>query len=391
MREKPLKKGFTTGAAAAAAARAALVDLLTGKSPDQVPVRCLNDQVLNIAVHQVTRVSDTVARALVIKDAGDDPDVTHKAKIGAEIEIIRHDPVTRRGNHQSDGIDIEIIGGKGVGQVTRPGLEIPPGRPAINPGPLKMIRESVMSALDSCTHYKPDMAAGSAGTKIRVTVFVPRGEELAEKTLNRRLGILGGISILGTTGIVRPMSHDSYIATIRSGISVARAMDQNTLVLTTGRRSERFAMDLMPDLHETVFIQIGDFFKAALETAADGAPEIRQVILTVFFGKAVKMAMGFPHTHAAKSELTLNRLAGWAGEITGSRQLEQSVQAANTARHAFDYIHPDYPELIGHVGDRIRVCAAGFSKNRLKVEAVIFDFEGRPVYDSRHQELTKKH
>jgi len=210
---------------------------------------------------------------------------------------------------------------------------------------------------------------------------VPKGEELAEKTLNARLGIQGGISILGTTGIVRPMSHDAYIATICSGISVAQAMDAKRLVFTTGRRSERFAMGLFPDDSEEAFIQTGDFFKASLE-AAGAATGIDQVIITVFFGKAVKMAMGFPHTHAAKSELTMKKLSIWAREVTGDEALVANIAGSNTARHAFTYIHPLHTDLIRRVGEEIKASALKFCRERVAIRAIIFDFEGRVVFDS---------
>jgi cobalt-precorrin-5B (C1)-methyltransferase len=216
---------------------------------------------------------------------------------------------------------------------------------------------------------------------VNVEIVVPQGKELAKKTLNSRLGIMGGISILGTTGIVRPMSHDAYIATIHSGISVASAMKDNTLVFTTGRRSERFAMDLFPDFSEEVFIQIGDFFKASLDAASE-SPGIKEVIITVFFGKAVKMALGYPHTHAAKSELTMKKLSKWAQELYKDDTLAKNIACSNTARHAFTFIYPDYPDLICRVGEKIRRSALEFSHGRLKIRAVIFDFNGVTVFDS---------
>ena len=292
---------------------------------------------------------------------------------------------------------IEIRGGEGVGQVTKPGLEVPPGKPAINSGPVKMIHQAMHQVMDEfvetcCNRENKIIKEGFRKgkkvcrnsfrfpEKIIVEVFVPEGEVLAQKTLNARLGIIGGISILGTTGIVKPMSHDAYIATIKSGISVAEAMGDDILVFTTGRRSERFAMDLFPHLREEAFIQTGDFFKASLDAAA--VSKMQRVIITVFFGKAVKMAMGFPHTHAAKSELTMKKLAVWAMEITGDKALSQHIAASNTARHAFTFIHPGFPDLIFHVGQMIIQAADKFAHGRIKIDAIIFDFEGNRVFDS---------
>ena len=360
MGEKKLKKGFTTGTSAAAAAGAALELLLSGRKKEAVSVRFLSGGTCTIPLHSLELLDDTSARASVIKDAGDDPDVTHRAEIGAVVTL-EPDP------------GIRIMGGLGVGQVTKPGLEITPGNPAINPGPQKMIMETMDVVF---AKYPTEKMPGA-----RVEVFVPKGEELAKKTLNARLGILGGISILGTTGIVTPMSHDAYIASIRSSVSVAAAQGCDTLVFTTGRRSERFAMELFPGTPKEAFVQTGDFFKASLDAAWE-TDSICRVIITVFFGKAVKMAMGFPHTHAAKSELTLKRLSEWAVEITRDRELALAIKNSNTARHAFSLIHPRYPGLISRVGEKIMESAAGFSHGRLSIQAVIFDFEGRPVFDA---------
>lgn len=467
MTAKELRPGFTTGAAAAAATKAALLYLVDGKTVESVEIRCLNNEWIAIAIHSLKRLSDNCAEAIVIKDGGDDPDVTHNAEIGSRVSI-----------YHSDEPTITIRGGEGVGMVTKPGLEVQPGSHAINPGPEKMVREAISTTLQqegtchtsniSCPTHIPNNIIHPIDTVppvdkghllVDVEIFVPKGRELAEKTLNSRLGILGGISILGTTGIVRPMSHDAYIATIRSGISVARAMGIDTLVFTTGRRSERFGMALFPYLSEEAFIQTGDFFKASLAAASETEAavssdeefssdscngqihckskiinknregsdtlksepvSIKKVIIVVFFGKAVKMAMGFPHTHAAKSELTMKTLAKWADEITGDCTLSRDgatlvknstthdrervlpiddettlasrIASANTARHAFTYIYPEFPLLISHVGNRIVESARRFSNHRLNVRAIILDFEGNRIFDSEttNQEDVKK-
>ena len=466
MASKELKRGFTTGAAATAAVHAALLSLLQQERFTQVErgkvallesatIRCLNNEWLTIPIHRVRLLSPHKAEAIVIKDAGDDPDVTHKAKIGARVSIVddaeengaKKPSINGQAKKISDSPSILLIGGNGVGRVTKPGLEIPPGEPAINLGPRTMMVQAVNRILER--HPLPH------GKAVQVEVFVPEGKLLAEKTLNARLGIVGGISILGTTGIVRPMSHDAYIATIRSGISVAQAMACDTLIFTTGRRSERFAMERFPDLPEEAFIQIGDFFKASLEAAATpsalkpdkmdankpneqtitngghvrppdttkhesletshhkvhinahGLPpttnndsldmslainsfqinytQIKTVVITVFFGKAVKMAMGFPHTHAAKSELTMKTLATWAYEITGSKSLRDKVLLANTARHAFEDIYPDYFELVAHVGKMIIQSAQKFAGTEIDIRSIIFDFEGNLIFDSNER------
>ena len=360
MSSKTLKKGFTTGATAAAAVKAALLSFFSN-APKSVEIRFLTGEKKQIDIQAVKKISENRVEALVIKDAGDDPDITHKAQIGAKVTL----------SDSNEG-SINIIGGKGVGTVTKPGLELPVGEPAINPGPRKMIQNSVEEVFARFNIYDK---------QVDIEIFVPKGEELAKKTLNARLGIMGGISILGTTGIVTPMSHDAYIATIKSGISVAAAKGMDTLVFTTGRRSERFAMEKFKDFGEEAFIQSGDFFKASLDMALL-QPEIQRIIYTVFFGKAVKMALGFEHTHAAKSELTLKKLSKWAMEITGSRDLESLIAGANTARHAFSFITPEYPELISYVGEKIKENATRFSGNKFEIRAIILNFDGEVAFDS---------
>jgi cobalt-precorrin-5B (C1)-methyltransferase len=359
---KKLKKGFTTGAAAAAATKGALYFLLSKEKKSKVKIRFLTGEEKFIDIFSIKRISEDSAECIVVKDAGDDPDITHKAQIGVKISLL-----------ETTGNGLKIVGGKGVGIVTKPGLELDVGEYAINSGPRQMIHESVEDAFDNLNKKnKKD---------ISIEVFVPRGEELAKKTLNARLGIKGGISILGTTGIVVPMSHDAYIATIKAGAKIAGANGINTLVYTTGRRSERFAMGLFDEFQEESFIQTGDFFKASIDEAVK-IEEINSIIFTVFFGKAVKMAMGFEHTHAAKSDLTMKNLASWADNVCFDNTLVDNIKKANTARHAFSFIYPDFPELISHVGKKIVTNADGFAMGKLTIRSIIFDFDGNPIFDS---------
>lgn len=329
--KKKLRNGFTTGTAAAAAVKGALSFLFEKKRPSEVRIRLLTGEDMMIPIHTCNLKNNQEAICSVIKDAGDDPDVTHKAEIGAIVTL-------QNEGDRNKSSEIIICGGEGVGWVTKPGLEVPPGEPAINPGPRKMINRAVNDVLTK----------HGIGRAVKVEIFVPQGKKIAEKTLNARLGIIGGISILGTTGIVRPMSHDAFIATIASSLSVARASGLNRVVLTTGRRSERFAQLRWPKLTEEAFIQIGDFFKMSLEAAADRG--FNRITLAVFFGKAVKMAQGIPHTHAAKFNQTLNKLSEWALQATRNREFSDHILAANTARQAFEIIRTHYPAVISQVG-----------------------------------------
>ena len=358
-RKKSLRTGFTTGTSAAAAAKAAMILLTRGRAPSEVQVTLPMGKALNIKLHSTELVGKGAARASVIKDAGDDPDVTHKAEIQALVEL------------SPNGREIEILGGLGVGRVTLPGLEVPVGEPAINPVPRKMIHDAVVEA------WKESGICVPMGLK--VTISVPQGEELAGRTLNPRLGILGGISILGTSGIVKPLSHEAYTATIKSALSVARARGVNEVVLTTGGRSEKHAMALRPDLPELAFIQIADYFGYALsEAVAQGVEELG---LVVFFGKAVKQAQGLECTHAHKSPMVVRELAAWLAHDGADPDLVQEVQRANTARHALEMLRAaDGLDFVAGVGRRMVQQARRFAQDKMRIWGVILDYDGSLLF-----------
>ena len=380
-RRRKLRSGFTTGAAAAAATKGALLSLCGPKAPDRVEIRFLNGEKRWIDLHRLECQNTDEAVCTVIKDAGDDPDVTHKAEIGVRLRLERG----------GSGAGVTITGGEGVGRVTKPGLEVVVGEAAINPGPREMICQSVAEVF---ALYPPALP-------VAVEVFIPRGQALARKTLNARLGILDGLSVLGTTGIVKPLSHGAYVATIEKAFSVARHAGLTEVVLTTGRRSERFAQGLLRHLPEEGFVQIGDFFQKGLHLAA--AAGFSRVTLTVFFGKAVKQARGIPHTHAAKARQTLEELARWTRAETGNEALAATVEKANTARHAFDLLMPTHPAVIARVGHEMVAQASRFANERFKASAspnrvggansirpstnlqvcaIILDYQGQPLYQS---------
>ena len=372
-----LKSGFTTGTAAAAAAKAALTRIVTGYDPDSVDILLLTGDSIRIPVHCRKQISGCRASATVIKDAGDDPDVTNGAEICAIVSLCMANDFhgSRDVELGTEPLNIKITGGEGVGQVMLPGLEIPPGEPAINLGPRKMIVQAIHDVLDSQRTNLVDKVES-----VCVEVFVPHGKVLAEKTLNARLGIIGGISILGTTGIVRPMSHEAYEATIVSSLSVARAGGCRQVVLTTGRRSERFAQAVIRDLPEIAFIQIGDFFKTSLEAVSQKG--FATITLAVLFGKAIKMAQGFAHTHAAKSDLSLSVLSEWAMAVTRDREFSRRLSLANTAREALSMITETHSAMISDVGRRMILSARRFSGANVAIQGMIFDYTGRVLYPS---------
>ncbi len=356
---KKLRYGFTTGAAAAAATRAALACLLEGRVPARVAVALPGGGSLEIPVHLCRRLTGKTAEASVIKDAGDDPDITNGAEIGARVTW-QPGPGERQ---------VTIHGGPGVGTVTKPGLETPPGQPAITAGPRAMITEAALACL---------AAHGTFGL-VRTEIFVPRGTALARHTLNARLGILGGISILGTTGIVRPLSHEAYLATIAAALSVARASGHKEVVLTTGRRSERLAQACRPLLPADAFLQIGDYFAESMALVAEKGFD--RATLAVFFGKALKMGQGIGHTHARSAALSLEKLSRWTLAAGGDGDLARAVAASNTARQAFELVLGRCPAVLRTVGSEMIRAAVLFGRRKVAVRGMIFGFDGEVRFD----------
>ncbi|MBX6766930.1 MAG: cobalt-precorrin-5B (C(1))-methyltransferase, partial [Actinomadura rubrobrunea] len=303
VRKKALRTGWTTGTCASAAAKAATQLLRHGGRPrEYVEVALPSGNRVTFKVEESGL--DTVrhrARAVVVKDAGDDPDVTHGAHITADVSW-----------RDAPGLDLD--GGEGVGVVTKPGLGLELGGPAINPVPRRMITQAVAEALADAPLDGPPapeaVADPATGRGVRVVISVPDGERMARKTTNRRLGILGGISILGTTGIVRPFSTASWRASVEQAVSVMAAQGETTLVLCTGGRTERGAMKLLPELPEVCFVEVGDFTGAALRRAVEHG--LTHVVFVGMPGKLTKLASGVLMTHYTRSRVD----TGLLGEIT---------------------------------------------------------------------------
>src|SRR5919202_2133951 len=245
-RGEKLRSGWTTGTCAAAAAKAAATALVSGEVQKEVDIKLPRKGEERRVKFEVERceIGDGWAEAVVVKDAGDDPDVTHGAHLRARV-LWREEP------------GMELDRGEGVGVVTKPGLGLIVGGPAINDVPRRMISYSVEEALN------PEERG------VRVVISVPGGEKMAEKTTNARLGIVGGISILGTTGIVRPFSRASWAASVVQAMNVMGAQAHDTFVLSTGGLTERAAMRLLPDLEEVCFIEVGDFTGHAIKQAIE--------------------------------------------------------------------------------------------------------------------------
>jgi cobalt-precorrin-5B (C1)-methyltransferase len=346
------REGFTTGTAATAAARAACLVLLDRGWPDTVAVQLPISRVLEIRINTLEWTGSQAA-AGVVKDGGDDPDVTHGAEIFAAVRWVPEP-------------GIHLRGGDGVGVVTRPGLELSVGSPAINPVPQRMIRQAIADVLGN-----DDPNPG-----IEVTISVPNGVELARRTFNARLGIVGGISILGTTGIVRAMSTAAWRASVLQAVDVATANGVEHIILSTGGRSEKFAQRLYPDLPELAFVEMGIFTGASLERAAERG--VRQVSLCGLIGKLSKTAAGKMQTHVAGNQVDCAFLAQVARDLGAAPDLVNAIAAANTARHVQALVEAaGFVQFFQRLCERAADQCAGIVVGRLTVEVVLFDFDGR--------------
>ena len=260
----PLHSGLTTGTCATAAAVAAAIRLTKGDTPDKVPVILPNGETIHVAV----AYGDGYAS--VFKEAGDDPDVTNGLEIRVCVDKARQ---------------FEFLGGEGVGIITLPGFDYPPGSPAINRAPREMIRQNIEPF----------------GTAFKITISVPRGAEIALRTFNPRLGIEGGISIIGVSGIVKPFSEEAFIDSIRKCMTIAKAADTDCVVINSGGKSERFVRSLYPNLPRQAFVEYGNYIGETLRIASE--LKIPHIVLGVMLGKAVKLAAGHLDTHSRRATM----------------------------------------------------------------------------------------
>jgi cobalt-precorrin-5B (C1)-methyltransferase len=302
---QPLRRGWTTGACATAAARAAYEALITGECPDPVEVRLPSGARVSFAV-AVFESFDGGATAGIVKDAGDDPDVTHGALIKATV---------RAG---APGSGVRFLAGEGVGTVTKPGLAIPPGEPAINPVPRDMMRTAVAEVMERF---------GATGDVI-IEISIPGGEALAEKTLNGRLGILGGLSILGTTGIVVPYSCAAWIHSIYRGIDVARASGLQHIAGSTGSTSE-MAVQKLHGLSGTALIDMGDFVGGMLKYAK--RHPLPRITIAGGFAKMTKLGQGLLDLHSKSGSVDRVWLSQLLRDAEAPAELIELCRDANTA------------------------------------------------------------
>ena len=328
----PLHSGLTTGTCATAAAVAATINLLKNETPEEIPVLLPNGETIHVSVGYGD------GYAYCIKDAGDDPDVTDGLEIRVSVKPNPADTPTR-----SLSGAFEILGGEGVGVFTLPGFDYPPGSPAINKAPREMIRQNL---------------AAVTSDSLSITISVPEGETIAKRTFNPRLGIEGGISIIGVSGIVKPFSEEAFIDSIRKCMTIAKASGSSRVVINSGGKSERFVKALYPNLPQQAFVEYGNYIGETLKIAHELG--IREVTLGVMLGKAVKLAAGHLDTHSRKATMDkafISEMLHEAGcqadleKITLARELWQAIPSDKTEdfcrvvlQHCMNHCRPLVPQ-----------------------------------------------
>lgn len=340
-----MRKGYTTGSCVAAAMKAAIL-VMQGRKCEMVQIFSPQQALISVPIlyAETTRQG---AQAAVIKDGGDDPDITHGMKVIVDVE------------YQSEpGLD--IIGGEGVGRVTQPGLSVPVGQAAINPGPRKMI-EQVWQEL------MPNQG-------LKVIIQLPHGAELAKKTLNPILGIEGGLSILGTTGIVDPMSEEAFKASLAPQLSVTKALGFDYAVFVPGKIGYDVAVEKL-GLPKEAIVQTSNFIGYMLEAAVKEG--LRGVLLAGHLGKLVKVAAGIFHTHNRMADGRMETLAAYAALLGGSQQLIEQILSANTTEQVQDLIKAAKLESIYEVlAKRASHRAERYVFGELKVGTILVSMKG---------------
>lgn len=352
--EGTLRRGWTTGACAAAASAAALRALLSGEKADTVTIRLPKGEKPTFDLHRSEPTSHGW-RASIIKDAGDDPDVTHGAEIIVDMRAL------------PTGTGHVFKAGDGVGTVTLPGLPLDVGEPAINPGPRGMISE----ALDAVAEEL------DAHSDAEITVSIPNGAALAEKTMNPRLGIKGGLSILGTTGVVIPYSCASWINSIHRGVDVARHLDLGHLIAATGSTSEAAAMREHPDLTEQAFIDMGDFAGGLLKYLR--RHPVPRLTIAGGVAKLTKLAQGHLDLHSKRSRVDLGSLAELAATKGADQALQDRISSANTAMEAFELCKDANVDLGEAIARGARETAMASVAGDVAVAIIVYDRTGNRV------------
>jgi len=354
--DRPLRTGFTTGACATAASQAAFEALITRRFPDPVSIALPKGGAASFVLAE-RAIEGSQAMAAVVKDAGDDPDVTHGALVRAVVRLL------------PPGAGVVFRAGEGVGTVTLPGLPVAVGEPAINPVPRRMM-QSAIGALAVAHNVAPD---------VEITLSIPGGERLAERTMNPRLGIVGGLSILGTTGIVIPYSCSAWIHSIERGVDVARALGLAHVAGSTGRTSEA-AVQRLYGLSESALIDMGDFVGGLLKYLR--RHPVARVTIAGGAGKLAKLAAGQLDLHSKRGRADPAFLATLAAEAGTAASLCALIKGARSVAHALTLAEGDASRVATRIAERARVVALDVLASAtmpIALDVVVFDREGRLI------------
>ena len=355
IKKSDLRWGYTTGACAAATARAAVRMLIYQQPFSAIEITLPNKEKATFTLARLEGTNPVLAG--IIKDAGDDPDCTHGIEIQCKAQW-------------STQPGVKLLGGKGVAQVTLPGLELEVGQPAINPVPRANIRAMVLLEMAQAKN------AENVGKGVELTFIVPRGEEVAKETTAERLGLIGGISILGTRGTVKPYSTSAYAASVTQGCQIAAANGAEHVVLTTGTRSEQAAMQIFSELSDLSFIQAGDFMGIGLRAAK--RYQLRKASMVVMIGKMGKLISGRMMTHVSGHAINFEFLSELARDEGLSDGLCNKIGSANTGRHMLELVR----QKTGGQRFLTRLCNETFKhankyvKEALEIEVLLVDFDG---------------
>ncbi|MFC1855523.1 cobalt-precorrin-5B (C(1))-methyltransferase CbiD [Thermodesulfobacteriota bacterium] len=346
-----IKKGYTTGTTATAAAKAALINILTGDTPSRLSISLPSGDDIEVPVESYGNATDNEGFAAVIKDSAGDYDVTHGAKICANVKLI-------------DNSEIIIKGGTGVGTVTKAGLPIAIGECAINPVPREMIRNEVSRLLPN-------------GKGAEVTISVPRGEELANKTLNAKLGIIGGISIIGTTGIVMPKSLDAYKKSLAVELDVIKASRSDEVTLLLGYVGERYRKEVLK-IDEGLTVKVGDHVGFMLEECVKR--DLNNVILVGHIGKIVKLTNGQFNTHTNSGDERISTLTKYAKRFSSDQKMIDEIKEQVMAEAVIDIIRR---HRLMNIFDEIAKDAVSemnkLTKNQLKIDCTILSLDAEAI------------
>lgn len=369
--DKKLRTGYTTGTCACVGAFVAL-NLLLGKDlGESVEIKTLNGVSLNIPIHSKKR-GNNWARGVVLKDSGDDPDVTNGIEICAKVKIVEELPKIKKAHVFENML---IIGGRGVEKKKKKGLKVPPGKSAINPGPQEMIVKALKPLIEKY------------GLKIIVTIYVPKGREKALKTFNGKLGIIGGISILGSTGIVKPMSEEALTKSMFAELKVLKENSpRKWVVFAFGNHGKQFCLDNNIDIEQMVVTSnyIGFMIDSAVELGFE------KILLIGHIGKAIKVAGGIFNTHSRVADARLEIIAANAVLIGEPRENILKVLGANTAEEATEYISKK-ESLFNLIANKVVKRAVEFSRGAIEFQSIIFNYSGNILgYSDRFYEMIEE-